>query len=82
MILVFTVQGHLPLWVALIVLSRDVIILVGAAAYRRWFERVGNSPAVQRAYAIGADIAATPGQISEEAKILLYGKASSTTGAQ
>lgn len=44
MILVFTVQGHLPLWVALIVLSRDVIILVGAAAYRRWFERVGFNP--------------------------------------
>lgn len=44
MILVFTVQEHLPLWVALIVLSRDFIILVGAAAYRRWFERVGFNP--------------------------------------
>jgi hypothetical protein len=33
---------------------------------------MGNRPAVQRAYAIGADIAATPGQISEQAKDLLY----------
>lgn len=46
---------------------------------KRWFERVGNRPAVQRAYAIGADIAPTPGKISEEAKILLYGEASSST---
>jgi len=44
MIIVFTVQEHLPLWVALIVLSRDFIILLGAAAYRRWFERVGFNP--------------------------------------
>jgi GST-like protein len=39
---------------------------------KEWFERMGNRPAVQRAYAIGADIAATPGQISEQAKDLLY----------
>ncbi len=44
MIVVFTVQEHLPLWVALIVLSRDFVILLGAAAYRRWFERVGFNP--------------------------------------
>lgn len=43
-IIVFALQGHLPLWVALIVLSRDVIILLGAAIYRRWFERVGFNP--------------------------------------
>jgi GST-like protein len=42
---------------------------------KQWFERVGSRPAVQRAYAIGADIAATPGQISEQAKSLLYGQA-------
>ncbi|MEH6581216.1 MAG: glutathione binding-like protein [Halioglobus sp.] len=41
---------------------------------KAWFERVGNRPAVQRAYAIGADIAATPGQISPEARDLLYGQ--------
>ena len=41
---------------------------------KAWFERVGNRPAVQRAYEIGRDIAATPGQISDEAKALLYGQ--------
>lgn len=44
MIVVFTLQGHLPLWVALIVVSRDLIILLGAAAYRYWFEKVGFTP--------------------------------------
>ena len=44
MIIAFTLQGHLPLWVALIVISRDVIILAGAAVYRRYFERVGFNP--------------------------------------
>ena len=39
---------------------------------KEWFERMGNRPAVQRAYAIGADIAATPGKISDRAKSLLY----------
>ncbi len=41
---------------------------------KEWFERMGQRPAVQRAYAIGQDIAATPGKISEEAKQLLYGQ--------
>ncbi len=41
---------------------------------KKWFERMGQRPAVQRAYAIGQDIAATPGKISEEAKQLLYGQ--------
>ena len=41
---------------------------------KAWFERMGNRPAVQRAYEIGKDIAATPGQISDEAKALLYGQ--------
>ena len=44
MILVFTVQGHLPLWAASIVISRDLIILIGAAAYRHWFEKVDFTP--------------------------------------
>ena len=44
MIVVFTIQGHLPLWAASIVISRDLIILIGAAAYRHWFERVGFTP--------------------------------------
>ncbi len=41
---------------------------------KRWFEAMGERPAVQRAYEIGRDIAATPGQISDEAKSLLYGQ--------
>jgi len=44
MIVVFAVQGHLPLWAAIIVISRDLIILIGAAAYRYWFEKVGFTP--------------------------------------
>ncbi len=39
---------------------------------KRWFECMSDRPAVQRAYAIGKDVAATPGQISAEAKKLLY----------
>lgn len=31
---VFTLQGHIPLWVAVIVLGRDVVILGGAGIYR------------------------------------------------
>jgi GSH-dependent disulfide-bond oxidoreductase len=41
---------------------------------KEWFERMGKRPAVERAYAIGKDIAATPGKISDEAKKLLYGQ--------
>ncbi|MFT4824196.1 MAG: GST-like protein [Halioglobus sp.] len=39
---------------------------------KAWFERMANRPAVQRAIAIGAEMAATPGQISDTAKNLLY----------
>ena len=41
---------------------------------RRWFHAMGERPAVQRACALGSEIAATPGKISEEAKALLYGQ--------
>ena len=44
MIVVFTLHGQLPLWVALIVVSRDFIILLGAAAYWHWFEKIGFTP--------------------------------------
>ena len=47
---------------------------------KRWFERVGNRPAVQRGYAVGKEIAATPGRISGEAKSRLYGTAHGETG--
>lgn len=39
---------------------------------KAWFERMGDRPAVQRAYAIGADVAATPGKIPEHSRQLLY----------
>jgi GST-like protein len=41
---------------------------------KRWFEVMGERPAVQRAYALKQDIAATPGKISDRAKELLYGQ--------
>lgn len=47
---------------------------------KAWFERMSARPAVQRAYAIGAEVAATPGKISEEAKRLLYTQTRETTG--
>lgn len=31
---IFAVQGHLPVWVAAVVLGRDLVILSGAGAYR------------------------------------------------
>lgn len=49
---------------------------------KHWFERVGSRPAVQRAYAIGRDIAATPGHIPEEARNRLYGMTKAGTGAK
>ena len=47
---------------------------------KEWFERMGNRPAVQRAYAIGRDIAATPGQISAKAQRVLYGTTREVSG--
>ena len=41
---VFTVQGHIPLWVAIIVLGRDAIIMTGAGVYRLWFETIEFAP--------------------------------------
>ncbi len=43
-IVVFTLQGQLPMWAAVIVLSRDALILLGAGAYRLLFEKVGFTP--------------------------------------
>ncbi|MEE8078005.1 MAG: CDP-alcohol phosphatidyltransferase family protein, partial [Pseudomonadales bacterium] len=41
---VFTIQGHIPLWVAIIVLTRDSVIMVGAGIYRLLFERISFEP--------------------------------------
>ncbi len=44
MFVVFTLQGHIPLWVAVIVLCRDALILAGAGAYRLLFEPIEFAP--------------------------------------
>lgn len=44
MFIVFTLQGHIELWLTAIVLARDVIILVGAATYRLFFEPIEFAP--------------------------------------
>ena len=41
---VFTVQGHIPLWVAIIVLVRDFTIVAGAGVYKLLYEEVEISP--------------------------------------
>ena len=44
MFLILLWQGHVPLWLAVVVISRDVIILLGALAYRLIFEKVELNP--------------------------------------
>ena len=44
MFIVFTVQGHIPLWVAAIVLGRDAVIMTGAGAYRLLYGPIRFSP--------------------------------------
>ena len=41
---VFTLQGHIPLWVAVIVLVRDFTIIAGAGVYKLLYEEVEISP--------------------------------------
>lgn len=41
---VFTFQGHIPLWVAIIVLVRDFTIVAGAGVYKVLYEEVEISP--------------------------------------
>ncbi len=42
--IVFTLQGHIPLWVAIIVLVRDTTIVVGAGVYKLLYEEVEIAP--------------------------------------
>jgi cardiolipin synthase (CMP-forming) len=44
MFIVFTIQGHIELWLTAIVLGRDAIILTGAASYRLLFEPIEFAP--------------------------------------
>lgn len=41
---VFTLQGHIPLWVAIIVLVRDFTIVAGAGVYKVLYEEVEIAP--------------------------------------
>jgi cardiolipin synthase len=41
---IFTIQGHLPLWLAIIILGRDAIIMTGAGVYRLLFGKIQYSP--------------------------------------
>ena len=42
--LVFTWQGHIPLWIAIIVLLRDFTIVAGAGVYKILYEEVNIAP--------------------------------------
>jgi cardiolipin synthase len=44
MVVVFTIQGHLPLWLVFIVIGRDVCIVGGAATYRLLFGAIEFAP--------------------------------------
>lgn len=44
MFIVFTIQGHIPMWVAIIVLVRDFTIIGGAGVYKLLYEEVEISP--------------------------------------
>lgn len=44
MFVIFTIQGHLPLWLVLIVIGRDVCIVGGATVYRVLFGRIEFAP--------------------------------------
>jgi cardiolipin synthase len=41
---VFTLQDHIPIWLAVIVLGRDVVILAGVGVYRLMFEQIEFAP--------------------------------------
>jgi len=44
MFVVFAIQAHLPLWLVLIVIGRDLCILGGATAYRLLFGQIEFAP--------------------------------------
>lgn len=44
MFIAFTVQGHIPIWVAAIAVGRDAVILTGAGLYRLLFEEIEFAP--------------------------------------
>lgn len=44
MLVIFTMQGHIPLWLAVVVIARDTIILGGAGVYWLLFKEIEMSP--------------------------------------
>ncbi|MEQ8859255.1 MAG: CDP-alcohol phosphatidyltransferase family protein [Pseudomonadales bacterium] len=44
LVVILAVQGHLPLWLAAIVLGRDLVILSGAGVYRALFGHIEFAP--------------------------------------
>ena len=44
LIVILTLQEHIPLWLAVIVVGRDLVILAGAAVYRLWFQELTFEP--------------------------------------
>jgi cardiolipin synthase len=42
--IVFLIQGHIPLWVGVIALTRDFVILAGALVYRYLYRRLEVAP--------------------------------------
>lgn len=41
---ILVLQGHVPLWLAIIAITRDLIIMLGVLAYRFVFERIEIAP--------------------------------------
>ncbi len=58
MFVIFAVQGLLPVWVAIIVLGRDLVIMSGAAAYRLLLGRIEFAPTYLSKANTAAQIAA------------------------
>jgi cardiolipin synthase len=44
LLVVFTLQSHIPVWVAVVVLGRDIVILGGAGVYRLMFGKIQFAP--------------------------------------
>ena len=42
----FAFQGHIPLWLVILVIARDAIILAGAGVYRLWFRELQLAPSL------------------------------------
>lgn len=54
---VLTVQGHLPLWLAVVVVARDGVILLGAGVYRWLFGEVSIAPTLISKVNTGVQVA-------------------------